>query len=400
VGIPARAPPSARWCLSFKCLAVPGPTRSISAGSRKLRSGRTGTPAPTGVLGFGGNDHLIGGSGHDTLNGGDGVNVVEGGAGTDYLQFFGTTGPDTVTVGPGNGTLSTPAETDNYSSIEQFQLSGQGGNDSLTASGARDFLTGGDGVDTLMGGGDGDVFVGSAGNDTIQGGDGNDFAEGGPGNDTLNGGAGSDGLTGNEDSDTLEGGDGPDTLDGGAGDDTLRGGPAGDKLNVSAGNDALDGQDGPDTHVVVFGGLGTVGVADTGGSGSDSLEIVNCPGVTVTTTRASRGPEVVNYSGIEVAPCGFGQPPPPAPPSPPPPAPPPARPRSTPRCVVPNVKGKTLAAARKSIAQRRCRVGKITRVHSRRFKKGRVVGQRPAGGRRMPRGSRVHLTVSRGPKRR
>ena len=64
--------------------------------------------------------------------------------------------------------------------------------------------------------------------------------------------------------------------------------------------------------------------------------------------------------------------PPPPPPPPPPPAPPPAR------CRVPNVIGLRLATARARILARRCRVGTVRRVRSRRV--GRVLGQSPRGG--------------------
>ena len=68
------------------------------------------------------------------------------------------------------------------------------------------------------------------------------------------------------------------------------------------------------------------------------------------------------------------------------------------RCVVPNVKGKTLAAARSAILKGHCKVGKITRAVSR-VKKGRVISQAPKARRALPAGTRVSLKISRGPKR-
>ena len=66
-------------------------------------------------------------------------------------------------------------------------------------------------------------------------------------------------------------------------------------------------------------------------------------------------------------------------------------------CRVPNVRRKTLPAARHAIARAHCRVGKIR--HSRSAaKKGRVLSQNPKPGTVMPRG-RVNLVVSRGGKR-
>jgi beta-lactam-binding protein with PASTA domain len=66
------------------------------------------------------------------------------------------------------------------------------------------------------------------------------------------------------------------------------------------------------------------------------------------------------------------------------------------RCRVPNVRGKTLVVARRSIKRARCAVGKITRKPSRKVKKGRVISQSPRAGRLLPQNSKVKLVVSRG----
>jgi uncharacterized delta-60 repeat protein len=66
------------------------------------------------------------------------------------------------------------------------------------------------------------------------------------------------------------------------------------------------------------------------------------------------------------------------------------------RCRVPNVRGKTLGAARRSIKRARCAVGNVTRKPSRRMKKGRVISQSPRAGRLLPVRSKVKLVVSRG----
>jgi hypothetical protein len=93
-------------------------------------------------------------------------------------------------------------------------------------------------------------------------------------------------------------------------------------------------------------------------------------------------------------------PPPPPPPRPPPPPPPPplvpGPPSAAPRCVVPNVRNRTLVAARRAIAARRCRVGRVRRARSTRVRRGRVVSQRPRAGSRVRLRSRVDLVVSRG----
>jgi hypothetical protein len=73
-----------------------------------------------------------------------------------------------------------------------------------------------------------------------------------------------------------------------------------------------------------------------------------------------------------------------------PPKPPPSG------CVVPKVKGKTLAAAKRAIKSRHCSVGRIKRVSSRTVAKGRVISQKPKPRSRLRRGAKVNLVVSKG----
>ena len=95
------------------------------------------------------------------------------------------------------------------------------------------------------------------------------------------------------------------------------------------------------------------------------------------------------------------QPPPPQPPPPPPAAPPPPpRPPAVVRCVVPNVKGKTVATARAMLTRRRCRLGRVSRTYSAKVRLGRVIAQSRRPGARLPRGTRVNVVVSRGKRRR
>jgi glucose/arabinose dehydrogenase len=96
-------------------------------------------------------------------------------------------------------------------------------------------------------------------------------------------------------------------------------------------------------------------------------------------------------------------PPPPLPPQPPsplpplplpqPPPPPPSAFRPRVRCLVPRVIGKKLPVARTRIRRAHCRLGRVTRVHSRRV--GRVIAQRPAPGARRTAGTKVNLVVGR-----
>jgi hypothetical protein len=95
-------------------------------------------------------------------------------------------------------------------------------------------------------------------------------------------------------------------------------------------------------------------------------------------------------------------PPPPEPaPAPPlvlPPAPAAPAPRSQPyaACVVPNVIGKRVAAARQAIVRHHCRAGSIRRIASLRISRGRIVRESPKAGRRLENRARVNLVVSRG----
>jgi hypothetical protein len=66
------------------------------------------------------------------------------------------------------------------------------------------------------------------------------------------------------------------------------------------------------------------------------------------------------------------------------------------KCVVPKVKGKTLAAAKRAIKSHLCAVGKIKRSASRTVKTGHVISQKPRPGTRLKRGAKVNLVVSKG----
>jgi beta-lactam-binding protein with PASTA domain len=66
------------------------------------------------------------------------------------------------------------------------------------------------------------------------------------------------------------------------------------------------------------------------------------------------------------------------------------------RCVVPNVKGKTLTVAKRKIAAAHCRTGRVTRAKSKTVPKGKVISQTPRAGKRLAKGSKVNLVVSRG----
>jgi hypothetical protein len=67
-----------------------------------------------------------------------------------------------------------------------------------------------------------------------------------------------------------------------------------------------------------------------------------------------------------------------------------------PACVVPKVRGKTLARAKAAIKSHHCHVGKIRRAFSKHVRKGRVISQKPKPHRVLRNGARVNLVVSRG----
>ena len=67
-----------------------------------------------------------------------------------------------------------------------------------------------------------------------------------------------------------------------------------------------------------------------------------------------------------------------------------------PKCVVPNVKGKPLATARKKISAAHCKVGKLTQARSKTVKKGNVVSQSPRPTTKLASGGKVNLVVSKG----
>jgi PASTA domain len=62
-------------------------------------------------------------------------------------------------------------------------------------------------------------------------------------------------------------------------------------------------------------------------------------------------------------------------------------------CVVPKLKGKTLAKARTAIKRAHCSVGKITRVRSATRNKGHVISQSPKPGKHLKKGAKVSLKV-------
>jgi hypothetical protein len=68
-------------------------------------------------------------------------------------------------------------------------------------------------------------------------------------------------------------------------------------------------------------------------------------------------------------------------------------------CRVPKVVGTRVASAKRTIAKRHCRTGKVGYAYSRKRKKGIVISQNRRPGRVLPASSKVNLIVSRGRRR-
>jgi hypothetical protein len=68
-------------------------------------------------------------------------------------------------------------------------------------------------------------------------------------------------------------------------------------------------------------------------------------------------------------------------------------------CVVPKLIGKTLKQAKRAIKEAGCKVGKSKKAYSKKRKKGRIVKQRYKPRTKLPAGTAIPLTVSKGPKK-
>jgi hypothetical protein len=69
-----------------------------------------------------------------------------------------------------------------------------------------------------------------------------------------------------------------------------------------------------------------------------------------------------------------------------------------PRCVVPNVRGRSVQNAKAAILRSRCSLGRVRKAYSRTVRRGRVISQAPRAGARLRRGAKVNLLVSKGRK--
>ncbi|MEM9979666.1 MAG: calcium-binding protein, partial [Cyanobacteria bacterium P01_D01_bin.2] len=173
-----------------------------------------------------GDDIVVGQRGTDTAyledgddrfiwNNGDGSDFINGGNGFDVTQVNGADGPgDEFDLSQSEGQaifnrLNLGPFTLTNESIEEFEINGQGGDDSLTIGD----LTGSAVESVVFSGGAGNDFLNASGSFTpvtADGGEGNDILIGGAGDDILIGGNGADLLIGGAGNDILIGGNGAD----------------------------------------------------------------------------------------------------------------------------------------------------------------------------------------------
>jgi hypothetical protein len=74
-------------------------------------------------------------------------------------------------------------------------------------------------------------------------------------------------------------------------------------------------------------------------------------------------------------------------------------PVATKSCVVPKLVGMTLKQAKRAITKAGCNVGKAKKASSKKRKKGRIVKQPYKAGTKLPAGTKIPLTISKGPKK-
>ena len=169
----------------------------------------TGGAGDDNILGGDANDMLSGGQGADTIHAGAGHDVVladslddisggaiTGGGGYDRLIVseeatlniadLSALGFEAVVAGSGDDVIAALDDEQSYN------ISGNGGSDTLTTAGGADVLSGGEGDDRLGAGAGADRLFGGSGNDLLEAGDDADFLAGGAGDDALLGGGGND----------------------------------------------------------------------------------------------------------------------------------------------------------------------------------------------------------------
>ncbi len=318
--------------------------------------------------------------------------TLEGGPGTDKLE--GGSGPDTLRGGEGNDTLTGVGGSD--------RLYGEGGDDNLSGDGNKgasaDLLDGGPGLDTIDSDWEDESSKSQTVRVTLDGvaddgrpGEGDNVANvesvttyqgsvlvGGEAGEhleafqtlaasTLTGNGGNDELKGSGGPDKLDGGPGDDYIDAGFGDDTIVGGPGRDTIY----GDLRGGDCGPLWCTLPYGN-------DTIEARDGAVDSVSCgPGE----DRVTADPGDVVASDCETVlrgavsgGAGGGK---------------------AKRCVVPKLAGLKAKTAKKRLKKAGCKA-RVRLEHSRKVRRGRVIGSSPKAKKKLPRGAKVTLVVSKG----
>lgn len=227
-----------------------------------------------------GDDTLISTEFADTVNGGTGTDTIRTLGGDDTIVVGFAAGYDSIDGGTGFDTIAAAANNvtiliGSFAGIEAISANGfsevrvqfSNADDVIDLTGLT--LTG---LLDISGGGGNDTITGTASNDVLSGGNGDDIIRGGTGNDTLNG---NNGL------DILEGGMGDDIFlvgAGGSGKDIFRGGVGFDTVQGNA-----------DFAKLILDGTNLVGV-----------EAVNSGGFVNFTIEAAAGGATFNLTSLQI----------------------------------------------------------------------------------------------------
>jgi serralysin len=230
----------------------------------------TGSGNDTIVSGLGNHDESINaGDGNDLVKVFGGSDSVTGGAGTDTLVVDYSDSVNAITGGAGNGYFTDGGSTHtvNFNTIERFDVTTGGANDSVSTGAGDDIVHSGGGADL--------VDVGS-GNDSADGGDGIDRISADLSAatgaivwnllaNTYSGPIGS--FTNFEYFGTISTGSGNDTIVSGTGthDEAINSGDGNDSIKVFGGSDTVNGGNGSDTLIADYSDAAN-GV--TGGAGN------------------------------------------------------------------------------------------------------------------------------------
>lgn len=258
-----------------------------------------------------------GGADNDSISAQQGgtLATINGNNGSDTITVSGTFGQSRVYGGKDNDTIALRAI-----SFSRGSINANMGNDTLNDGGtalslSESTIFGGTGSDSfnftgnstglVLSGDNGDDVISAtgAGDNTVYGGTGADLITTGAGDDSIIGGQGTDNISGASGADTIAGGSGNDTIDGGAGVDVLTAGSGDDLFRFDTGDVAVgetfDGGSGNNTLLVVtstdFSNLGTATVLTNGNV--QNIQITSATTGTFTGSQVSGQALTVNGAG-------------------------------------------------------------------------------------------------------